>query len=103
MTQGDIQDLIGKLVRENPEYRSALMNDPKSIIEQQFNINFPDGVTVKALVEASDIAYVVIPYVADEGELNDADLEKVAGGYHDLPSHNPLRTGNKMIDRRTGD
>ena len=83
MTRGAIQDLICKLASENPEFRSALVNDPKSAIERQLNISLPEDVTVKAVVETADTAYVVVPHVAGEGELNDADLEKVAGGFLD--------------------
>ena len=53
------------------------------VIEQQLNTSLPDGMTVKAVAETSDTAYVVIPHVAAEGELDDADLEKVAGGMLD--------------------
>jgi hypothetical protein len=38
------------------------------------------AVEVKAVVERADQAYVVIPHVPAEGELSDADLERVAGG-----------------------
>ena len=82
ITRGEIQDLVGKFASENPEYRSALVNDPKGVIEKQLNASLPAGVTVKAVVETADTAYVVVPHVAGEGELNDADLEKVAGGRH---------------------
>jgi len=81
MTRGAIQDLICKLASENPEFRSALVNDPKSAIERQLNTSLPESVTVKAVVETADTAYMVVPHVAEEGELDDADLEQVAGGY----------------------
>ena len=80
MTRGEIQELVGNFANENPEYRGALLDDPKSVIEKQLNTSLPESLTVKAIVETSDTAYVVIPHVADEGELNDIDLEKVAGG-----------------------
>jgi hypothetical protein len=34
-----------------------------------------------------DTIYVVVPHVAKEGELSDADLEKVAGGKQDITAH----------------
>ena len=83
ITRGEIQDLVGKFASENLEYRCALVNDPKSVIEKQLNSSLPEGVTVKAVVETADTAYVVIPHVAGEDELDDADLDKVAGGYMD--------------------
>ena len=36
------------------------------------------------MVDTAETVHVVIPYVAKEGELSDADLEKVAGGKQDI-------------------
>ena len=83
MTRGEIQDLLAKFAAENPSYRDALIADPKKVIETQLNTSLPEGMTIKAVAETSDTAYVVIPHVAGEGELDDADLEKVAGGMLD--------------------
>ena len=83
MTRGAIQDLLAKFAIENPSYREALLSDPKKVIEEQLNTSLPAGMNVKAVAETSETAYVVIPHVASEGELDDADLEKVAGGMLD--------------------
>jgi hypothetical protein len=34
--------------------------------------------------ESANVAYVVVPHVPSEGELSDADLERVAGGKQDI-------------------
>jgi hypothetical protein len=83
MTRGEVQDLLGKFAIENPKYRQALISDPKSVIEKQLNTSL-GNVQVKAIVETAEVAYVVIPHVASEGELSDADLEAVAGGKQDI-------------------
>ncbi len=83
MTRGEIQDLLAKFALENPKYREALIKDPKGIIERQLNRSLGD-IKVKAVVETADTAYVVVPYAPGEGELSDADLEKVAGGKQDI-------------------
>ena len=83
MTRGEIQDMLAKFAVENPKYREALIKDPKSVIEKQLNASVGSS-NVKAVVETADTAYVVIPYVAKEGQLSDADLEKVAGGKQDI-------------------
>ena len=82
MTRGEVQDLLAKFAIENPKYREALINEPKSIVERQLNTSL-GNVQVKAVVETANTMYVVVPYVASEGELSDADLEKVAGGFMD--------------------
>ncbi len=83
MTRGQVQDLLAKFATENPKYREALIKDPKAMIEKQFATSL-GNTNVKAVVETADTTYVVIPHVAKEGELSDADLEKVAGGKGDI-------------------
>jgi hypothetical protein len=83
MTRGEVQDLVAKFASENPKYRAALIANPKAIVEKQLNTSL-GSTQVKAVVETADVHYVVVPYVAAEGELSDADLEKVAGGKQDI-------------------
>ena len=63
--------------------RNALLKDPKGTIEKQLNTKL-GGVKVVAVADTADTVHVVIPYAAPEGELSDADLEKVAGGKQDI-------------------
>ena len=79
LTRGEVQDLVSKFAAENPKYRAALIADPKGVLERQ--LNAPMGsVKVKAVADTADTYHIVVPYIAKEGELSDADLEKVAGG-----------------------
>ncbi len=81
MTRGEMQDLLNKFSLENGTYRTALLRDPRKVVEKQFNIAIPANVKVKAVQEDPDTMYVVVPHgAAGSGELDDADLEKVAGG-----------------------
>ena len=87
MTRGEMQDLLAKFASNNPQYRSALLKNPRSIVEKQFNMALPEKLTVKAVEESADTIYVVVPHaVAAGAELDDADLEKVAGGLGDKNS-----------------
>jgi hypothetical protein len=82
MTRGEMQDLLAKFSVENPEYRQALLKDPKSIVTKQFAISVPANVKVKVIEETADTLYVVLPHSVEQGEeLSDADLEAVAGGH----------------------
>ena len=83
MSRGQAQDMLAKFAAENPKYREALIKDPKSVLEKQFGKPIGKAVTVKAVVETADTLYVIVPHVTGEGELKDADLEKVAGGFAD--------------------
>jgi hypothetical protein len=83
MTRGQIQDLLAKFSVENAKYREALIQNPKSVVEKQFNKKL-GTVQVKSVVETADTMYVIVPHVPAEGELSDRDLEKVAGGFLDF-------------------
>ena len=81
MTRGEMQDLLAKFAATNPQYRAALLKNPKSVVAKQFNMAIPDNVQIKAVEESANTIYVVVPHaVAAGAELDDADLEKVAGG-----------------------
>ena len=82
MTRVEIQDFIGKLASESAEFSRALVTDPKGAIQSQLNTILPEGLTVKAGVETADPAYMVISHSSEEGELDEADLEQLAGGVH---------------------
>ena len=81
MTRGEMQDLLEKFASTNPQYRTALLKNPKAVVEKQFNMTVPDNVQIKAVEENANTIYVVVPHaVAAGAELADEDLEKVAGG-----------------------
>ena len=95
MTRGQIQDLVGKFAAENPKYRAALVADPKSVIEKQLNTSLGD-VTVKAVVDTATTVHVIVPHAAAEGELSDADLERVAGGKQDIEAECTIHGGGAI-------
>ena len=83
MSRGEMQDLLSKFSAEDENYRAKLIEDPRLVIEKQFGYEVPSNVTVQAVEETADTVYVIVPHVAGEGELDDADLEQVAGGLGD--------------------
>ncbi len=81
MTRGEMQDLLSKFASDDPNYRSALLEDPKGVVKAQFQMELGDNVAVEALEETPTKVYVVVPHTVEEGaELSDDDLEAVAGG-----------------------
>jgi len=87
LSRGELQDLIAKQALKNQKFRQALLKDPKMVISKQHGQELPASLKVKSIEESADTYYVVVPYAAAEGaELQDADLEKVAGGLGDKNS-----------------
>lgn len=82
-TRGSIQDLIAQKAND-PKFRQALLANPKASLESALGAEIPGGVKVKVIEETHDTYMVVLPHVTQEGaELDDAALEKVAGGMGD--------------------
>jgi hypothetical protein len=82
-TRGGIQDKVAQKASD-PAFRKSLIANPKSSLEKVLGAEIPKGVNVKVLEESADTYYVVLPHVTGEGaELDDASLEKVAGGMGD--------------------
>ena len=80
MSRGEMQDLLAKFSAENADYRTALLNNAKSVVEKQFQLSVPEGTTINVLEDTSDTIHIVLPANQAGGELSDADLEAVAGG-----------------------
>ncbi len=81
ITRGEILDIIGTFAVNNPDYRKALLADPKAVLSKQMGQSLPDSMKVKVVEETADTIYLIAPYAAPaDGELSDADLEQVAGG-----------------------
>ncbi len=81
MTRGETNDLISNFADKNPDYKKALLEDPKKVVAMQLGQDLPESLTVKVVQDTADTIHMVLPYVPQEGaELSDADLEMVAGG-----------------------
>jgi predicted house-cleaning noncanonical NTP pyrophosphatase (MazG superfamily) len=81
VSRGEIVDIVTETALKNSDYRTALLKNPKKVLEAQLGRELPDWLNVQAVEETADTMYVVVPHVVQEGaELADADLEQIAGG-----------------------
>ena len=84
LSRGEIQDLLSKFAKNTPAYRSALLKNPKAVLEGQLGTKIPESMHIKAVEETADTMYVIVPFVPQAGaELSDSALEMVAGGKGD--------------------
>jgi len=79
-------DAIIAKAQAEEDYREQLLANPKHAIQQAFGKELPLGLEVRVLEEAANVVYLVLP-ARQTGELSDADLEGVAGGF--APSADP--------------
>ena len=84
MSEVSKEEMIGLMYQfalNNPDYRKAMLQDPKGLLAKQMQQDLPDNLNVQVVEETPDTFYLVAPYVQAAGdELSDDDLEKVAGG-----------------------
>ncbi len=81
MSRGEVNDLIAGFATKNPDYKRALLANPKKVVAMQLGQELPESLNIKVIEDTADTIHIVLPYVPQEGaELSDADLEMVAGG-----------------------
>ena len=82
MAKEDIgADVVGVIVskaRAESPFRAKLLSDGNGALKA-LGIQVPEGVTVKFVEDTPSVWHFVIP--AAEGELSDAELDHVAGGF----------------------
>jgi hypothetical protein len=61
-------------------FRNKLVTDPKAALTEFAGHSIPDSVNVKFVEKQGDITLVLPPAIGSAVELNDAELELVAGG-----------------------
>ncbi len=80
MTNININQQVLARASKDAAFRQALLSNPKAALAREFNIHFPDSVTVRALEDTSATFTLVLPpQEAGMFELSDAELEAVAG------------------------
>ena len=68
--------LLNKVV-EDEAFRDKLVSDPRSTIEQEFDLTIPDGVHLHVHEEDRQNVHLVLP---PRSRMNKTELSGVAGG-----------------------
>ncbi len=75
----DIESQLRQRAQREPEFRARLIEDPRATLQDVLGIEL-DQVTVRVIEEQPGEVVVVLPPVAAESELTDAELAGVAAG-----------------------
>ena len=82
-TRGELQDKIQEWANESVAYRNALMKTPKKVFEQHIGKELPEDFEVEVVQDSPTKMYIALgAFPGAQGEeLDDDDLENVAGGF----------------------
>ena len=81
-----VQEMQAHVVAKSMQdeaFRKALLADAKGTIEKEFEITLPSHLKLNAIVSPANTMTLVLPHLQTtgaDGEMNDEDLESVAGG-----------------------
>jgi hypothetical protein len=73
------QQVIARALKD-PDYRQTLLADPRAVLGQAFGQELPSHVQVKVIEQEPDTIYLLLPREAEGLELNEEELDSVAGG-----------------------
>jgi Nitrile hydratase, alpha chain len=82
-TRRDFELQLIEKAWKDDAFRQALRTDPQGTVESALGGKLPAGVQVKLVEETADTFYLVLPAIPDRassGQLNDQQLDAVAGG-----------------------
>jgi hypothetical protein len=80
-TRAELDALLRERLASDPDFRAALLADPRAAISGLVGMDVPDLVTVSVHEESLTDIHLVLPAAAGgEGEISEDDLELVAGG-----------------------
>ena len=82
-TRGELQDKIQEWANGNVAYRDALLKTPKKVFEQHIGKELPAEFEVEVVQDSPTKMYIALgAFPSAQGEeLDDDDLENVAGGF----------------------
>ncbi len=86
---GDFQAQIVARAMKDRKFRNELEANPKSVLDREMKkldpkAFLPKELDVKIVPQPSNTLCLVLPEVSKGGELSDAQLAKVAGGYDEV-------------------
>ncbi len=76
------QSLIEKAMKD-PDFRQRLLENPKAVIKEETGVEFPATVNLRILEEDPHTVYLILPFIPsqlNENELDETELERIAGG-----------------------
>lgn len=89
-SRAELEQKLIEQAWENETFKQELINNPKAVINRESRQQLPEELEVEVLQETANKVYLVLPenpaQIADEAELSEENLERVAGGVNICPT-----------------
>ena len=76
-TAPEMQAYLMQKSAEDPEFRSALLSNPKDTISNEFGISIPDSMAIHVHESDLNSVHIALP---PQSELSDEQLEAISAG-----------------------
>ncbi len=81
-THSQIQEQILAKAEEDEQFRSRLLDDPKTAIKDATGLSVPDGINIRVLEDNATDFHLVLPPAGRN--LSDQEIGGMAGGIGDI-------------------
>jgi hypothetical protein len=92
VSRKDVREALIRTALKDEFFRESLLANPKLAVERALGTDLPTDMDVVVLEETDDTMFIVLPMLLpfEPGDLTDAELEKIAGGFLDAGKDSSL-------------
>jgi Nitrile hydratase, alpha chain len=85
VSRKDVREALVRTALKDESFRESLVANPKLAVEQTLGTKLPEDMEVVAVQDTDEKMFIVLPMQLpfETGDLSDAELEKIAGGFLD--------------------
>ena len=85
VSRKDVREALVRTALKDEAFRESLVANPKLAVERALGTKLPEDMEVVVLQETDEKMFIVLPMQLplETGDLTDAELEKIAGGFLD--------------------
>ena len=99
VSRKDVREALVRTALKDEFFRDSLVANPKLAVERALGTKLPEDMEVVVLQDADDKMFIVLPMQLpfETGDLSDAELEKIAGGFLDAGKDSSLMSRAGLI------
>jgi hypothetical protein len=85
VSRKDVREALVRTALKDESFRESLVANPKLVVERALGTKLPEAMEVVVVQETDERMFIVLPMQLpfETGDLNDAELEQIAGGFLD--------------------